>query len=75
MILPSGEYDRNRPENEEQQFRVKKVFVHPKFDSRKNLNNDIALLQLDGAAERTNHVNTVGFLCELHNEIRNSNKK
>lgn len=55
----SGEYDRNKPENEEQHFSVESVIIHPQFDSLKNLNHDIALLKLNGAAKMTDYVNTV----------------
>jgi Trypsin. len=54
-----GEYDRNKPENEEQHFGVESVTIHPQFNSLKNLNHDIALLKLDGTARMTDYINTV----------------
>ena len=56
-----GEYDRNKPENEEQHMRVEKIFIHPEFNNLKNLDNDIALLKLTKSAQMTDHVNTVSL--------------
>lgn len=54
-----GDLHREKPEGTEQEFPVKKVVVHPKYNSPVAVNNDIALLQLTRSATRTSFVNTV----------------
>lgn len=56
-----GENDRNKPENEEQQFRVRPggIIVHERYSRMKSTRHDIALLRLEGKAEVTDYVNTV----------------
>ena len=54
-----GDLIREKPEGTEQEFRVKKVVVHPKYNSPISINNDIALLQLARSATKTSFVNTV----------------
>lgn len=59
IMVALGEYDRNKPENEEQYFRVANIHIHPKFKLKDGLSNDIALLELDGSAVMTDYVNTI----------------
>lgn len=54
-----GDLHREKPEGSEQEFRVKKVVVHPKYNWPVVINNDIALLQLTRSAKKTSFVNTV----------------
>lgn len=54
-----GDLNREQPEGTEQEFSVKRVVVHPNYNSPININNDIALLQLTRSASKTSFVNTV----------------
>lgn len=54
-----GDLNREKPEGTEQEFSVKRVIVHPKYNSPIAINNDIALLQLTRSASQTSFVNTV----------------
>lgn len=54
-----GDLHREKPEGSEQEFRVKKVVVHPKYNWPVVINNDIALLQLTRSAKKNSFVNTV----------------
>lgn len=54
-----GKKDRNKPENEEQAFSIKNIYLHPKFRQFESLSNDIALIELDGEATVTDFVNTI----------------
>lgn len=47
--VTAGEHDLRIRENSEQTLPVKYVIKHPKFDPRRPMNYDIALLKLDGA--------------------------
>lgn len=61
IIVSLGENDRNKPENEEQQFRVRPggIIVHERYSRMKSTRHDIALLRLEGKAEVTDYVNTI----------------
>ena len=54
-----GDLNRERPEGTEQTFSVRRVVVHPDYNSPVFVNNDIALLQLTRPATKTAFVNTV----------------
>ncbi|KFP97505.1 Ovochymase-2, partial [Leptosomus discolor] len=49
LNVTAGEHDLRIRENGEQTLPVKYVIKHPKFDPRRPMNYDIALLKLDGA--------------------------
>lgn len=54
-----GDLNREQPDGTEQNFNVKRVAVHPKYNWPVPINNDIALLQLTRPATLTSFVNTV----------------
>lgn len=54
-----GDLNREKPESTEQKFTVKRLVVHPEYNSPVPINNDIALLQLTRPATKTAFVNTV----------------
>lgn len=54
-----GDLNREETEGSEQEFSVKRVVVHPKYNFPIAINNDIALLQLTRSANKTSFVNTV----------------
>lgn len=54
-----GDLNREKPEGTEQEFKVVRVVVHPKYEWPVAINNDIALLQLEREASKTSFVNTV----------------
>ena len=54
-----GDLNRQKPEVTEQKFTVKRVKVHPDYNSPVPINNDIALLELTRPATITSFVNTV----------------
>lgn len=54
-----GDLNREISEGTEQEFSVKRVVVHPEYNSPIAINNDIALLQLTRSANKTSFVNTV----------------
>lgn len=54
-----GDLNREKLDGTEQEFSVKRVVVHPKYESPVPLNNDIALLELTRPASKTSFVNTV----------------
>ncbi|XP_015268234.1 PREDICTED: ovochymase-2, partial [Gekko japonicus] len=49
LTITAGEHDLTLTEQEEQTLPVKHIFSHPKFDPRKPMNYDIALLKVDGS--------------------------
>ena len=54
----SGAHRRTGYTSVQQTFRVQKLFKHESFNMR-NLQNDIALIQLQGSIQSSNKVNTV----------------
>lgn len=54
-----GDLNREMAEGTEQKFSVRRVEVHPDYNSPVFVNNDIALLQLTRPATKTAFVNTV----------------
>ena len=54
-----GSYQRSRRSGNEQVFRTVRAFHHPKWMSPSPLNNDIALIELDGYIKFDNHAKPV----------------
>ncbi|XP_054828432.1 ovochymase-2 [Eublepharis macularius] len=48
LTITAGEHDLSLTEEEEQTLPVKYIISHPKFDPKKPMNYDIALLKVDG---------------------------
>ena len=57
LFLFLGENDRNKPENNEQQFQIHSgdIFLHPEFN-HSNLDNDLAVIKLATKAKITPYV-------------------
>ncbi|XP_077177997.1 ovochymase-2 isoform X2 [Paroedura picta] len=49
LTITAGEHDLRLTEEGEQTLPVKRIISHPKFDPRKPMNYDIALLKVDGS--------------------------
>lgn len=48
LTITAGEHDLSVTEEEEQTLPVKYIILHPKFNPRKPMDYDIALLKVDG---------------------------
>ncbi|XP_047134646.1 prothrombin [Hydra vulgaris] len=60
IFVSLGENDRNKPENNEQQFQIQTgdIYIHPEFN-RTILNNDIAIIKLPAKAKITPYVTPI----------------
>ena len=54
----SGEHFLNKTEGTEQEFKIEKLFIHPKYNTETQ-DNDVALIKLNRPATLNNRVNTI----------------
>lgn len=60
MYVRLGEYDLEVEEEDEVEYHVKRIIIHPKYDEKESFDNDIALLMLPEMVEQSKHA---AFAC------------